>query len=400
MTATLVVLPRFPTDRTGTGQRSRLLVEAAVAAGPAHVVLLDGSGHAPAPGTIPGAASITALRSERITPRGVIARRLGGALRVARPGRAYAPDPALRAALLDLVERHRIGTVVFRYAPLFCAAGITAEDGLRVLVDVDDRDDQKYRSRLTRLFGPRLAGNRLARRQLARIAGLLQARLSRASHVWFVTREDAWPLSPATTGLLPNVPYWDPPAGLPPARGTEPLALFVGLHDHLPNQDGMRWFLAQVWPSLRRAVPEARLRVVGRGRWPEMAREYPGIEGVEFVGEAEDLAAEYAAARMTVCPVREGGGSKIKLIESAAFARPVVATPHAARGFHGEGLAHVAQADGPAAFAEACAAFLRDPAAAERAGAALKAWQRASYSRDAFIAEAMRALSPDRPEQA
>jgi glycosyltransferase involved in cell wall biosynthesis len=393
ITATLVVLPRFPSDRTGSGQRSRLLVEGAVAAGPTHVVLLDGGRHPQSSEALPGVASITTLFSDRITPKGPIMRRLGGALRLILPRRAYASDPALRRRLLSFISEHGIHAVIFRYARLFAAAGITRFDGLRVLVDVDDRDDQKYQPRLERLLGPRLAHAAPGRWLLGRLAAVLRERLSQASHVWFVTAEDAWPLSPATKDILPNVPYWGVVGKVPPANETAPIVLFVGIHDHLPNRDGVRWFLSKVWPQLHSTLPEARLRIVGRGGWGAMAVEFPDIQGVEFVGEVQDLAAEYAAARLIICPVREGGGSKIKLIEAAAFARPIVALPHAVRGFNGGGLGHVSQAETPAAFVIACAKFLNDSNAASRAGAELRDWQRATYSRAAFVTAVTGALS-------
>jgi glycosyltransferase involved in cell wall biosynthesis len=398
MTVTLVVLPRFPSERTGTGQRSRLIVAGAVAAGPTHVVLLDGKVDPQNPQTLPGVASVTNLSSQRITPRGFLARRLGGGLRLISPRFTYAPDPALRAALLDMIARHGIDAVIFRYARLFAAAGITAADRLRVLVDVDDRDDQKYQTRLERLLGTRLARTRPARGQLNRLAQVLRTGLSRATHVWFVAREDAWTLLPATTAILPNVPYWDVLDHPPPADRTAAVVLFIGIHDHLPNRDAMRWFLSHVWPRLRRMVPEARLRIVGRGAWETMAPEFPGLAGVEFVGEVDDLADEYSKARVTICPVREGGGSKIKLIEAAAFARPIVAVSHAVRGFQGEGLAQVVQADAPDMFADACAVFLNDPAAAALTGAALRNWQQATYSRGAFVSAVTETLLPSTKE--
>jgi len=393
MSASLVVLPRFPGERTGTGQRSLLLIEGAGAEGPVHVVLLDGAARTPPPEALPGVETITTLFSEMITPRRPLARRLGGALRLIAPARAYGVDPALRATLLDLIGKHGIETVIFRYTALFCAAGITAADGLRVLVDVDDRDDQKYQTRLSRLFGHRLGGV-IGTPLRTRLAGALKARLSAATHVWFATEEDIWPLDPARVDLLPNVPYW-PQAMSMPAPSTAPQTiLFVGIFGHVPNRDGVRWFLDQCWSQVRARCPEARLRIVGRGAWADMVREYAEADGVDFVGEVADLAQEYAAARLAICPVREGGGSKIKVIEAASFGRPVVATSHSLRGFVGAGVAAAGQADDPNGFAAACADILSDPDRADSDGARLRDWQTAHYSRAAFVAsvaEAMRA---------
>lgn len=385
MSATLVVLPRFPNDRTGTGQRSRLLLEGALAAGPVHVVVLAETAQIPSQEALPGVASIAMLSSERITPRNVLARRIGGGLRLLVPGWAYAPDPDLRRALLELIRRHGIDRTIFRYTSLFCAAGITPADGVRVLVDVDDRDDQKYQTRLLRLLGPRMAGTWLGQMPLIRLSRLLKARLSQASHVWFATEEDIWPLEAAQVSLLPNVVYGPAPASIRPPSDCPPTLLFVGIFNHLPNRDGIVWFLQNCWADVLALCPEARLRIVGRGNWASLEDRFPDIANVAFVGEVAELSPEYDGARLAICPVREGGGSKIKVIEAASYARPVVATSHSLRGFDNLIRDAVESADTPKAFAEACALMLTEPSRADQQGRALQDWQRAHYSRDAFV---------------
>ncbi|MEJ6396207.1 glycosyltransferase [Gymnodinialimonas sp. 2305UL16-5] len=393
---TLVVLPRFPSERTGTGQRSRLLMEGAHAVGPVHVVVLDGARAMPDPADVmPGLASMAAFDSDRVTPRRGLARILGGAVRVLQPARSYGVEPALHANLTDHIARHSVDTVIFRYARLYCAAGIEAGQGLRVFVDVDDRDDQKYATLLNGALGSKLAAAAPFRARLAHLATLLQTRLARASAVWFAAPEDIWPLAPARTALLPNVPYWPKPKGIVPPSGTDEVLLFVGIHDHQPNRDGIRWFLDQVWPDIVAARPAARIRIIGRGKWSAMQATYAQHKGVDFVGEVADLAAEYAQARLAICPVRQGGGSKIKVIEAAAFGRPVVAVPHALRGFAGlDGTSGAIAADRAPDFAAACCAWLADPAAAAQAGQELSAWQSDHYSREAFVDHVATALAP------
>lgn len=98
-----------------------------------------------------------------------------------------------------------------------------------------------------------------------------------------------------------------------------------------------------------------------------------------------DLEQEYAGARVAICPVREGGGSKIKVIEAASYWRPVVGTSHSFRGFDGLDWNDLSSADDPNTFAEATIRLLTDLATADRQATKLRAWQRATYSRSAFI---------------
>jgi len=83
--------------------------------------------------------------------------------------------------------------------------------------------------------------------------------------------------------------------------------------------------------------------------------------------------------------VREGGGSKIKVVEAAKYARPVVATEHSARGLAPEFVAAMAVSDTGEGFANACLAHLHDAQGAQHAGAQLHALEQALYSREAWV---------------
>lgn len=384
--ASVLVLPRYPHETTGTGQRSLLLLDAAARRGPVHVVLLDGAGPVETLAARDGVASVSVMESARITPKGPLARLLGP-LRVVAPGLAYRPDPAFRAALASKIAGTGADRVLFRYARLYCAAGIDDAPALRVLVDVDDRDDQKYASRLRLKLG---AG--LARLAAARLARVLRARLERAGLVWFAAAEDAWPLARPAVQVLPNVPHAAPEVP-PPLDPASPVVLFVGSHAHLPNRDGVAWFLAKVWPAVVAGMPGARCRIVGAGPWRTMAADHAGAPGVDFVGPVGDLGAEYARARVAICPVREGGGSKIKAVEAAAFARPVVGTGHTVRGFDGDLARGMVATDDPGEMAAACIAYLRDADRAAAEGARLRAAQQAQYSRAAVLARLERDIT-------
>jgi glycosyltransferase involved in cell wall biosynthesis len=365
-----------------------------MAVGPTHVTTVDGEKNARSSDDLPGVASVSSLFSEHITPRGMLARRLSSGLRLLTPGYTYAPDPAFRAALLDQIRRDNIDTVIFRYTHLYCVAGLTQADGVRVIVDVDDRDDQKYHTRLIRLLGPRLANHRLGQVVLNRLSKLLKSRLSQANHVWFATNEDIWPLGNAKVSVLPNVAYETPALDGPTPSTCAQTLLFVGIFNHLPNRDGVAWFLKNCWPYLISKCPDARLRIVGRGDWASMAVQFPNIKNVDFVGEVDDLAPEYHAARMAICPVREGGGSKIKVLEAASYGRPVMATSHSLRGFDGLQINDLSQADDPRDFADGCVQIITDPKISDQMGTALCDWQRANYSKQSFVEKVAQVLRP------
>ncbi len=157
-----------------------------------------------------------------------------------------------------------------------------------------------------------------------------------------------------------------------------PVALFVG-SAAAPNVDGLGWLLSEVWPQVRAARPDARLRVVGKvadaweGPWPE---------GAGKVGFVDDLAAEYAQASLALTPLRYGSGVKIKLIEGLAHGLPGVATPVGAEGVEKAPDAVLRIADSARNFAAAVVATLNDPEPAATRRAA-RAFAETHYSREA-----------------
>lgn len=156
--------------------------------------------------------------------------------------------------------------------------------------------------------------------------------------------------------VVPNA--WDPPRPLPAAEG--PVVSFVALLSWAPNVDAATWFCRHIWPSVIREMPEARLLLVGRNPSEDVRR----LAGptVMVTGTVPDVEPYYAQTRVAVAPLRSGGGSRLKILEALAAARPVVATTVGAEGLEDLIGRGVTVADEPEAIAAAITARLRDPA--------------------------------------
>ncbi len=119
----------------------------------------------------------------------------------------------------------------------------------------------------------------------------------------------------------------------PLASHSEPGRLaFVGSMDWDPNEDAVVWFLESIYPSIRQAVPNARLVVVGRNpssRLLALARKSPSVE---ITGWVPDVRPHLSQAEVVVVPLRIGGGTRIKIPEAMAMAKAVVSTPIGAEG--------------------------------------------------------------------
>jgi glycosyltransferase involved in cell wall biosynthesis len=150
--------------------------------------------------------------------------------------------------------------------------------------------------------------------------------------------------------------------------------LFVGSAAHSANLDGLRWFLAGVYPLLTRHMPDCPLHIAGFGMRPEFFAALPAgcmlHDGIPD-GELEDL---YAGSLLFIAPLRFGAGVKGKVLEAMFHGLPIAGTSLAY-----EGLPELpaSPADTEEDFAGACVALLRSNTL----------WQEASRRSRTIIAE-------------
>jgi polysaccharide biosynthesis protein PslH len=102
--------------------------------------------------------------------------------------------------------------------------------------------------------------------------------------------------------------------------------LFVGSRNG-PNLDGIRWFVRESWPIIRRNEPGARLIVAGN-----CCQQLSPEPGMELLGEVRTVTTLYESATVVVNPVQFGTGLKIKMIEALGLGCPVVTTRIGAEG--------------------------------------------------------------------
>jgi polysaccharide biosynthesis protein PslH len=133
---------------------------------------------------------------------------------------------------------------------------------------------------------------------------------------------------------------------------------FIGLFNYPPNLEGVRWFVRECWPLIKRALPNARLRLVGKETDGPLKPEGPDIDGLGWVA---DSAAEIATWSAMIIPVRNGAGTRIKIAEAFSRKCPVVSTRLGAYGYDVAEGRELRLADQPADFADACISLMANP---------------------------------------
>lgn len=107
--------------------------------------------------------------------------------------------------------------------------------------------------------------------------------------------------------------------------------VFVGNAAYRPNYFGLRWFIATVWPLVRDARPNARLRIVGLEATYERLP-FARTDGVELHANVPSVKPYVEGATVSVAPIFTGGGTRIKILESIGYGTPAVSTPMGASG--------------------------------------------------------------------
>ena len=167
--------------------------------------------------------------------------------------------------------------------------------------------------------------------------------------------------------VIPNA--IQPPAE-PPPLPAEPTLLFLGAFHYGPNIEAAERLACRILPLVRARLPGARLLIAGDGsdRLPWAA----GLAHVECLGFVPDLAGLYARSRVVCAPIVNGGGTRLKLIEAAAYAKPMVATHIGAEGLNFVDDEHILLRDRDADIADACLRLLRNDSLAIHLGGAAR----------------------------
>jgi polysaccharide biosynthesis protein PslH len=183
--------------------------------------------------------------------------------------------------------------------------------------------------------------------------------------------------APGDVVVVPNA--WGEPTPL--AASSQPIVSFVALLSWAPNVDAVVWFVNEVWPRVVAERTDARLVLVGRNPAPAV-RALAG-PSVEVTGTVAELEPYYAQTSVAVAPLLAGGGSRLKILEALAHARPVVATTIGAEGLEDLIGRGVAVADDPNDMAARILEILSNPELGASMGAAGVEAVRADHSWDA-----------------
>ncbi|MGH7221626.1 MAG: glycosyltransferase family 4 protein, partial [Gemmataceae bacterium] len=171
----------------------------------------------------------------------------------------------------------------------------------------------------------------------------------------------------------------------------EQSCVFWGRLDFGPNIQALEWFRRQVWPEVRRRIPDARFTIYGFNA-TEPVRALAGQDGVNLIADLPDLRPEIARHQVVVLPFVSGGGIKNKLLEAAGMGKAIVCTAQACRGLRLDGAAPFVQPRDAVEWARVIPALCADPPWRDRLGAEARQWVLKKHSWAAAAGDAVQGI--------
>ncbi len=145
------------------------------------------------------------------------------------------------------------------------------------------------------------------------------------------------------------------------------------------NLDALSYITDEIWPRVRKEMPDAQLLIAGNGYEGELKARAQAVGG-QWLGFVDDLAQYFADLDLLMVPLRFGGGVRIRILEALAAGLPTLATPIAVAGLPLESGKHVCVAPDADGIAREIQGLLADPERARVLGETGRDWCRAQHS--------------------
>ena len=275
---------------------------------------------------------------------------------------AYFRNAGLSQWVRDTIARVR-PEVIFAYSSNITPAMLDVPYTGKRIVDIVDVDSEKFRAYADTARGPMRF---IYRREWQKIAAL-ERRIAQECDVSILVSEPEAALfrqiAPGHGDKIRGIgngvdhAYFDPAIGFdPPFDPTRKNFVFTGTMDYKPNIDAMCWFATEIFPAIRRALPDAQCHIVGANPAAEVQR-LAHRDGIHVTGRVADVRPYIAHATLSVAPMRIARGIQNKVLEAMAMARPCVVTSQALEGIAAAPDQDVILADTAEDFAAACIRF-------------------------------------------
>ncbi|RLD61161.1 MAG: glycosyl transferase family 4 [Bacteroidetes bacterium] len=111
-----------------------------------------------------------------------------------------------------------------------------------------------------------------------------------------------------------------------------PSIFHLGAMNWPPNEEGIKWFLDEVWMKTHERFPQLKFYLAGR-MMPQWLLDLK-MPNVEVLGEIDDARNFILSKAIMVVPLFSGSGIRIKIIEGMALGKTIISTNIGAEGLN------------------------------------------------------------------
>lgn len=102
--------------------------------------------------------------------------------------------------------------------------------------------------------------------------------------------------------------------------------IFAGRLDQYSNMDAVLHFCMNVWPLIKERFPRIQFTIIGNNPPQKLLEIAKNDKRIEVLGYVDDVRPFFSKATVSVCPIRDGGGTRIKILDAMAMGMPIVST--------------------------------------------------------------------------
>lgn len=244
-------------------------------------------------------------------------------------------SPALQQALEKTIVDQQIEVIIcssssmaeYVFRSPICQ-GATRHPRPKIIMDFMDLDSDKWRQYAEQKSGPMKLIYQREAKLLSRYENRVYERFDAS---FFISEEEVrlflngrtnnGKLSAIGNGI--DTDFFQPT----PVReiNDDPILLFTGVMDYLPNVDAVEWFVNDIWPDIIQAYPKAQFYIAGMNP-NDKVKKLTQQPGVIVTGKVDDIREYYAKADIFVAPLRLARGVQNKVLQAFACALPAVST--------------------------------------------------------------------------
>ncbi|MDD3006536.1 MAG: glycosyltransferase [Candidatus Pacebacteria bacterium] len=232
------------------------------------------------------------------------------------------------------------------------------ERGVKIILDAHNVEAEAFRGAIENFpFGKKLAGKFL----MGRLRALEIEATKNVNAIFACSESDAAYFRKYNAKVYLIANGVDCQIFQPTQGKKDNTLIFIGGTSYAPNADALKFYLREIHPQLRAAVPNVKLFAIGATK-DYLRKNNIDDDTVIGLGFVDDIKPYLDQSAIGICPVRQGSGTRLKVLTFMASGLAVVSTPKGAEGINYSEQENILIADNADNFAKDIIGLFRNKA--------------------------------------